>query len=482
MLKVEHEHSSQNNSGSTMLGDVLAEKKGNTRTEASFQFWDFPLDMKVREEAPARASQEIRAEFDRIVSAGAIASEDTAGSPLLVIVGFDFGTSSTKVIVRLPGEAGEPTVAIPAPDHCRSENHPYLWQTVLWVRENGEFICYPQQGANLLRALKQGVMGKNLEPPANGVPRVEATVGYLTYVIRYVRGWLIRNRSDLLHRRSVNWLVNLGLPAADYDNRTLVCAYRKAAAAALMLADSGEAISVEATRTFLLDERVKDAALSPKSAEELGIVVVPEVAAAATPFAKSTGSVPGLYLMVDVGAMTLDACTFRLVQRQGGENKYPLLSAAVRPLGVEAFHWFQAQGRTEEEFREQCNRSLYQVTWYTKHHLDPNAEGFKPGNALPVFLTGGGSRNDLHRSIVDALGPWLQQHTRNEGIRLIDIPTSASIDLPEPLNDLNRLAVAWGLSYPREEIGEIKSMSNIRSIEPPPRRNFTERFVSKDQV
>jgi hypothetical protein len=482
MLNVEREQSSQNDGGSTRLNGDLSAKRGDARAEEPFQLWDFPLGMEVREKAPTHTSRETRAAFDRIVAAGGFSSASTEGRPLLVIIGLDFGTSSTKIIIRLPGEPSEPTVAIPAPDHCRSENHPYFWQTVLWTRGNGEFISCPEAGANLLRALKQGVMGQNMDIPTNGATRVEATVAYLSHVIRYVRGWLVCNRSELFRERSVSWLVNLGLPAAGYDNESLVRGYRKAAAAALMLADSGGVATVDGARRFLQHERVKGAALSPKRAEELGIAVVPEVAASATSFAKSIGSVPGLYLMVDVGAMTLDACTFRLVQGQGGENRYPLLSAAVRPLGVEAFHWFWEQGRTEEEFSTQCRRCLYRIVWDTKRCRDPHAEGFQSGNALPVFLAGGGSRNDLHCRIIDALGPWLQQHTGNEGIRLINIPTPASIDLPAPLADLNRLVVAWGLSYPPEEIGEIKPMSNIPDIEPLPHSSYTERYVSKDQV
>nr|WP_162093045.1 hypothetical protein [Bradyrhizobium sp. ORS 278] len=44
----------------------------------------------------------------------------------------------------------------------------------------------------------------------------------------------------------------------------------------------------------------------------------------------------GLYLMVDVGAMTLDVCAFRLGQTDAATDLYGLLAAQVRPLGVEA--------------------------------------------------------------------------------------------------------------------------------------------------
>ena len=344
---------------------------------------------------------------------------------------------------------------------------------------------------NLLYALKQGVMGQDPDAPAvlegsepNGVTRIEAAVAYLAYVIRYVRGWLICNRSDLFRGRRPNWFVNLGLPAASYDNETLVQSYREAAAGALMLANSGEAVSMEAIRTFLRDEIVKDAAQSRKSAEALGIAVIPEVAAAATAFAKSTGAASGLYLLVDVGATTLDACTFWLARGLGkdGGDGYSLFNADVRPLGVEAFHCFQAQGRTEEEFREQCDYCLHKVVWDTKRCRCPTAGCWNEGDALPVFFTGGGSRNDLHRRIVEGLRPWLAEYAQNDGIRLIDIPKPDSIDLPEPLNDLSRLAVAWGLSYPPTEIGEITPMSDIDDVPPPPRRDTSARFVPKEQM
>ena len=77
---------------------------------------------------------------------------------------------------------------------------------------------------------------------------------------------------------------------------------------------------------LLSDDKVLAAANSPESCERLGIAVIPETAAAVTGFAKSTHSAPGVYLMVDVGAMTLDVCAFRLMQEFGEP-----LAALYRP-------------------------------------------------------------------------------------------------------------------------------------------------------
>ena len=43
-----------------------------------------------------------------------------SGEILYVILGLDFGTSSTKVIARFPYEPGVPTVAIPSPAFCEA--------------------------------------------------------------------------------------------------------------------------------------------------------------------------------------------------------------------------------------------------------------------------------------------------------------------------------------------------------------------------
>ena len=334
--------------------------------------------------------------------------DDAKDKLLFAMIGLDFGTSSIKIIVRLPYEPSEPTLAIPAPAHCRSMDNPYLWQTVLWIRGNGEFIPYTEQDAHLLHTLKQGVMGKN----PNGivtqdvsrktdVKRIEATSAYLTFVIRYVKGWLVINRPKLFRGRKTRWVVNVGLPAADYDNETVVHTYRKAATAALKLADFGGTVSDQAIRSFLLKTEVQKAMQSKDYAEELGITVIPETAAAATAFAKSTQSAIGLYLMVDVGAMTLDVCAFRLNRGKEGRDQYPLLKADVRPLGVEAYHWYRTEGRSRDGFLRQNNHCLRSVVWNTKKHRDPKASCWKPGNELSVFLTGGGAGSKLHRCIPD---------------------------------------------------------------------------------
>jgi len=415
----------------------------------AFRYWGLPPGAAVREAPPRLVSAQDRKAFEQLVAEGARTTSAGEGEDLFATIGLDFGTSSTKVIVRFPYENEVPTIAIPAPVHCCSSGHPYLWQTVLWVDARGEFRAWPEPGARPLDMLKQGVMNGRADPSiackltgGEAIMAADAAAAFLTFVIRYTRGWLLTNRPQLFRHRHPVWFVNVGLPAATYDGHDLVANYRRVAAAALLLANFKGAVTADATRTFLAHGRVTLAGDSAADAESLGVAIVPETAAAVAGFAKSTNRATGLYLMVDVGAMTLDACAFRLAERLSADDLYALLTAQVRPLGVEAYHWFLSEGRTEAGFVEQCSRCLHEVVWGTKKDRDPNAECWRKGNELPVFLIGGGADNDLHRCVVEDLHSWLRSHTQNEGIRLLVLPVPSNIDLPVPVSQFGRLAVA----------------------------------------
>ena len=195
------------------------------------------------------------------------------------------------------------------------------------------------------------------------------------------------------------------------------------------------------------------------AAESLGVAVFPEAAAEMTGFAKSTRNAPGLYLLVDVGAMTLDASMFRLNQHVSDPDRYAFLAAQVRPLGVDSFHWFLAEGKTESGFIEQCQRSLNSVVWETRRRGDPNAETWKPGNDVPVFLAGGGAANRLHQDVVESIRGVAQAGSpqrRNSAPRVAgaddDRPPGAACGLRSNGRCLGLELPAYGnRSHPRHE-------------------------------
>src|SRR4051812_38335642 len=74
-----------------------------------------------------------------------------------VVVGFDFGTSCSKVILRTPFHNGGRAFAVPfgeaGHDSCR-----YLLPSVLWVGPNGRISLTRIDGGRLLRDVKFHLM------------------------------------------------------------------------------------------------------------------------------------------------------------------------------------------------------------------------------------------------------------------------------------------------------------------------------------
>ena len=316
---------------------------------------------------------------------------------------------------------------------------------------------------------------------AEALTRIDAATAYVAYVIRYVEEWLLRNRERLFRRRTPVWFVNIGVPASNYDDQKLFGEYRLSAAAAFSLAHSHEAVCADTVKTFLRNEDVREAAGSAEAAADLGVAIVPEVAAGATGFAKSDESTTGLYLMVDVGAATLDVCMFRLHKNLTEPDRYLLLETQVQALGVEAYHCFRQAGRTDRGFAAQCDRCLREVIWKTRINRDPKNVCWKPGGDLPAFVIGGGAGYPMHRAVVESLAPWLQQHAGSQGIRLVPSPTP-ECDLPERIDDdwFDRMAAAWGLSYLPTDMGVIEPGSKIPDVPGPVPKDWRSYYPSKE--
>ena len=449
--------------------------------EGTVEQWPWPPLGEVKEGPPARISGGDRRQFNEVLEAHA--EPPLSGEDIYTFVGLDFGTSSTKMVVRFPYEPGETSIAIPAPPAIRSGNHPYLWGTVVWKRD-GVYLPWPEAGASALYRLKQGLLAPSDDEHRSTDANV---VAYLAFAIRYAKGWVLRERPALFIGRNPIWHVNVGMPAESFNDSVLRPRFQSVVAAALGL--GGGSITESRARRSL-DEATVGADAPPTA--DRGFAVIPESAAGMTGFAQSLRSAAGLYLLVDVGALTLDVSMFRLNRGAEGDRRYSFMAANVRPLGVESIEWFKTKReKTEDDCNRQCRRSLLDVIEHTKTKKDPAASVWH-GESLPVLLTGGGAANKLHQEVVN----WFDEgfrtsHYDTDGIRLVPLPAPRSIDWPEPLEGVAignaaerrfaRLGVAWGLSNPPDDIGEIRPMREVGDVAPQAQR-VAERFVSKDDV
>ena len=464
---------------------ALGRQGGTTdRSWPLIDFLEIPANATVRESPPNAISEDEEAEFRQTLEAAQTGS-GTTGHRVDVYLGVDMGTSSTKVVARLPYVADSPCIPIPAPRHCRSGGHPALWQTVLWRRDDS-YTAVPESDARPIRNLKQAAVRAAADGAKSGGAAASAAAAYLGYAIRHAKGWLLANRPSLFTNLKPRWIVQVGLPAKSCDDWKLAKAYRQIALGAVEMSSEPGDITTDVVSKVLRDGDFAHVADSNESSLERGVAVFPEVAAATTSFSKSNQGANGLYLIVDVGAMTLDVCVFWLGKDEGVDT-YSVFEADVRPLGVDALRWFREMGKNGE-LAEQVHWCLLKAVAATKREVNRAAE-FEAGSDLPIFLVGGGANSRFHQEQIEKVSRWMRKNYRHDGLRQIDVGLTTGLDMAGILEghrkgvlDLNRLVVALGLSYPDDEIGKLTLPSEIPSIQPEQPLDYRRNFISKDDV
>src|SRR6266699_2852410 len=86
-----------------------------------------------------------------------------------VVVGFDFGTSCSKVVLRTPFHNNGRAFATPFAG-VGHKSCPYLLPSVVWVDAKGRMSLAPIKGGLLLRDIKYHLMRNEPVAPVNGLP------------------------------------------------------------------------------------------------------------------------------------------------------------------------------------------------------------------------------------------------------------------------------------------------------------------------
>jgi hypothetical protein len=446
-----------------------------------------PAEIEQRARALAsacRATSEEVAELNKRLANGAphVSPAATARRGIEIVLGVDFGTSSTKIVARLPYEAGSPAYAVPVPTFARAEEHPYLWASRLWLASDGTFSLAPLPGAAVSCALKAGLMANPPAPVMSAMAAQanaeEAACAFLALQVRQARGWLATERAMLMQRGAITWSYNFGFPAASLNNSDLRRRYERCIAAALSLINEPAAITLAAVRAAL-------AAITNRETEMLEraqAALVPEIAAAVSGFANSTMLDDGLYAIVDVGGGTVDCCTFNLFKKRDGAARCSIFAAEVAMLGTEVWQGCADDPPLANYFRLDLDRRQRTVIWRTKQDRDPRSERWVQG--LPVFFVGGGTRSAVHQDSTGSLDAWLRGHNKDGGgVRKMRLPSPENLDhVLCDAAEVHRLAVAVGLSLPAVDMPEVTLPDEIEDVERRRRRDDDGRFVGKEQT
>lgn len=443
-----------------------------------------------------------------------------------LVIGLDFGTSSTKAVIR--DVSLEKSFAVPFYSDKDGANN-FLFPSHIFRKGNSYSL---DGGDECFRDLKLSLI--NSQSDSDKV--FDRAAIYLALLLRHCRGWLFDAYAGRYIQTEIWWKLNLGLPARHYEDDALVKKFEKLAWCAEYLAIYGND-----TLTDEEAEKVKRKWQDEHQSLETEIDVVPEIAAQIYGYIRSghwdKGSDP-VMMMVDIGAGTLDAAFFSVTQDDSNNLTYTFLGVDVQPLGVMNLHrdrikWLfgilseSCCGETDaiEKGLESISVPTDKLTAIPEnvgdyligakisindksHFIDHNflekiplqinrcalrpVEGMPrpqpinrweaPKHHFPIFLCGGGSRMQFYKKIL----AYTDKQAVPYRFRKKGLPTPYDLQTEAIKENYDRLSVAYGLSW--HMAGEKPLGKFIRSLDVPKedraqsKSNYEEHFISKDQV
>jgi hypothetical protein len=401
-----------------------------------------------------------------------------------LVMGLDFGTSCTKIVVRAPDMTQFKAVAVPALPFAQADGHPFLWASYVWVDHQGTFYLDPAPGRQRLGGIKAGLMGVRAASLALGaaegraITPLHAATAFLALMIRQARGWIYLHLRDRFARGTIQWSLNLGFPAATLD-RGMGVHYATALRAAWLLAGNSQPVTLARCDAALVS--AKGDALPPGLHRA---AVVPEIVAAMNGFVQSYAREEGIFALVDVGATTLDVCTFTLFSDRDGTDRISIWLADVERFGVRPWHACHPLPARRDAFVSQSTRIVLDLLWKTRRKRDPHNSAWKAGGELRVFCTGGGIADPMYSKILGDLDPWLRRVIAgSKGVRLRSLDTFADVDLGAAAGaDPGRLLVGAGLSHPDLDFPTVITSAEIEDIDTPMAVKMGVAYVDKDHV
>lgn len=437
-------------------------------------------------------------------------------------LGLDFGTSSVKLVIS--DLAADKAYAVPFFTAVGID---------AYLLPSRVFEVSPKAGSaseSLFNLFGGDLAFRDLKLSLLAEPESEArqveVIAFLALTIQRARAWFFEQHLSIYKRVKCLWQLRIGLPAASALDNQYVPLLENILRAAWKTAALDGAIGRSEVR------KIRDSvfALEPDE-HEPEVRVIPEIAAQIFGFVVSTSfdaKAANRYLMVDVGAGTVDSSLFKVVPGRGGQWNFEFYTAVVQPYGVSNLHahrvnWWlskfdsleKASGLGQElkatQFATDLGGTLpvRYLDYFSGVHVNVNksddpdfyffdkklmaqVQGATLWRAahdnyleksqltnIPMFLCGGGARSpfylDLEKKLVSLSGySWLSAEPWQLGYPG-DL-VSEGIDE----KDFDRLSVAYGLS--KLNVGTITQALPLPKVPIETQVSFTDRYVDKDQT
>ncbi len=150
-----------------------------------------------------------------------------------IVIGFDFGTSSSKIVFRDSGR--QTAYAVPF-DDLSCEGNSYLLPTKIFINNDGSISL--SQGQHKYNNLKVSLMDTpdiivfKATTISETISASELAVAYLSLALRHARGWFLKKTESIYKDTHIYWSINLGIPSKNYDDKFVRDSFRAMALAA----------------------------------------------------------------------------------------------------------------------------------------------------------------------------------------------------------------------------------------------------------
>ncbi len=211
-----------------------------------------------------------------------------------------------------------------------------------------------------------------------------------------------------------------------------------------------------------------------------------------------------MHFLVDVGASTLDVCSFNIMT-QDGADKFPIFTADVKELGTTHLHrrrisgavagarahaddahdtrdplcpissnledyvapagepQIRCRGRTARFRQRLSDNNSADDRRCANEYRDPNSPFWSKD--IPLFFCGGAKQVACYREAVEPLSDWICGYVHScQGVSIAELPSRSHWRRILPRTLITALAVAWGLSQDSLNIGEYVRPSAIEDI------------------
>lgn len=457
-----------------------------------------------------------------------------------IVMGIDFGTSSTKAAIRDSDQQITYPVFFPQTSESVSQIIPSIGYL-----ENGS-VQLKQVGIPV-DSIKVNALKSNV-----GESILAISVAYLALIIKFSRGYLWQNYANRFLGRDLLWRFHFGIPAADVRSFPVKERYLAICRAAVLLSsEEGEAISISSA------EKMLSLCMSPGDPEQAfycapeliriafnnspefflldGVKIWPEVMAQTYGFLRSNLWNPESMrrvLTIDVGAGTFDIALCEVNYSSSDEQEiiFSPLATFVDGLGTKNLVQHRAYKILDfcenEQFKNEIiesSKNFENIDWgVTRVPTELfGAEGFFPGlqtsgdskivdqsfklqitkmiwtgtvlkaftkpngigaEILPVFLCGGGKEIDFYRNLV----LFYSNNTANRVIFSLKSVRSSEDFVDSDPESFDRLSVAYGLAF--LDLGSfiddgygLPSQTILANLEPL-RPYWADHFIDKDMI